>query len=66
MGPQNVEEQLLTKERQRKRCSKCAQDKVPEVPHKTLNFLSAILTFRLSMGLEGRSSAKEMEDTTRA
>ena len=68
MGPQSVGEQLLTKERQRRLCSKCVEDRVPVVSYKTPNFHSAILIIwpSLDMDLEGRYSAKEMAGSTRA
>jgi hypothetical protein len=68
MGPQSVEEQLLTKKRLRKLCNKCAEDRVPVVSYKTPNFHSAILIIwpSLDMDLEGRSSFREMPGLTRA
>jgi hypothetical protein len=65
MGPQSVGEQLLTKERQRRLCSKCVEDRVPVVSYKIPNFHSAILIIwpSLDMDLEGRSLAKETAGT---
>ena len=65
MGPQSVGEQLLTKERQRRLCSKCVEDRVPVVSYKTPNFHSAILIIwpSLDMDLEGRSLGKETAGT---